>query len=209
MIRNMIEAATWAPSGSNRQPWRFIVLRDAEVKRRLADDVRRVVTSLADAVQPGLAGDFEAYSRHFLHFEQAPVLLLVLCRTESTMATLFRENTSARARMGALESDAAVISVAMATQNLLLTATEQGLASCVMTGPLVAEDAFDQALDVPTGWRILCMVCVGYPGESPVPGRRKAVDQVIVPLHHIARGGDAWAVVPEQPVPWVPPDGTD
>ena len=34
-IEKMIEAARWAPSGANGQPWEFIIVRDAHVKRRL------------------------------------------------------------------------------------------------------------------------------------------------------------------------------
>jgi nitroreductase len=34
-IETILSAATRAPNGGNRQPWRFIVIRDAEIKRRL------------------------------------------------------------------------------------------------------------------------------------------------------------------------------
>lgn len=37
LIAKVIEAAIWAPSSKNSQPWEFIVIRDAEIKRRLAE----------------------------------------------------------------------------------------------------------------------------------------------------------------------------
>ncbi|RLI37815.1 nitroreductase [Candidatus Bathyarchaeota archaeon] len=37
VLRRVLEAARIAPSGSNRQPWKFIVVRDEEVKRRLVE----------------------------------------------------------------------------------------------------------------------------------------------------------------------------
>ncbi len=37
LIREVLEAAGWAPSAHNAQPWRFIVLSDPQVKRRLAE----------------------------------------------------------------------------------------------------------------------------------------------------------------------------
>ena len=37
LIHRLIEAATKAPSGANRQPWRFLVIRPEETKRRIAD----------------------------------------------------------------------------------------------------------------------------------------------------------------------------
>lgn len=36
VIRKIIEAGTWAPSGMNNQPWRFAVVADADVKRKMA-----------------------------------------------------------------------------------------------------------------------------------------------------------------------------
>ena len=41
MIRRLIEAATKAPSGTNRQPWKFLVIKNAETKRRIAEYYRR------------------------------------------------------------------------------------------------------------------------------------------------------------------------
>ena len=35
VLRRVLNAATWAPSGGNRQPWRVVVVRDAETKQRL------------------------------------------------------------------------------------------------------------------------------------------------------------------------------
>src|SRR5436190_18469290 len=35
LLRKVLTAATWAPSGGNRQPWRFLVVRDAERKQQL------------------------------------------------------------------------------------------------------------------------------------------------------------------------------
>ncbi len=37
LIRNLIEAATKAPSGANRQPWRFVVVRDASARAKIAE----------------------------------------------------------------------------------------------------------------------------------------------------------------------------
>ena len=36
-IRRLLEAARWAPSARNMQPWRFVVVRDQDMVRRLAD----------------------------------------------------------------------------------------------------------------------------------------------------------------------------
>jgi nitroreductase len=138
------------------------------------------IDEAAVSALPGYERDYRSYCRNFLHFEQAPVLLLALFRSEATLAALFREDSPAHARMTALEQEGAVISVAMAVQNLLLSAADQGLGACVMTGPLIAAESLERLLSVPDGWKILCMVGVGYPDESPGPIRKKTVEQVVI-----------------------------
>jgi nitroreductase len=96
------------------------------------------------------------------------------------MAGMFREGSDGHTAMRALELESASISVAMAVQNLLLSATEQGLGTCVMTGPLIASGAIDRIVQVPDGWKILCIVPVGYPDETPDPTSRKSVDRVLI-----------------------------
>ena len=41
LIHRLIESATKAPSGSNRQGWKFLVIRDADLKRRIGEYYNR------------------------------------------------------------------------------------------------------------------------------------------------------------------------
>jgi nitroreductase len=56
VVRQIIEAATWAPSGSNRQPWHFIVIRDDGVKRRLGEIYREGMVATGGAKAPATCG---------------------------------------------------------------------------------------------------------------------------------------------------------
>ncbi len=40
LVHKLIEAGTKAPSGGNRQPWKFLVIRDVELKRRIGEYYR-------------------------------------------------------------------------------------------------------------------------------------------------------------------------
>jgi nitroreductase len=89
-----VDAAIRAPSGGNAQSWRFIVVRDSEVKRRLAKEVRKGTgwkitvdeRRIEAARRAGdITGEEEARARRGLavfealgkHFEQIPVLICV------------------------------------------------------------------------------------------------------------------------------------
>lgn len=180
-LRQMLEAAICAPSGSNRQPWRFQIITNPVVRDRLISCTQAAIADVAKDVQPGFADNFVGYSKYFLNFGQAPMLIAVLYKSEPMLASLFKEGTDSSNRMQALEMKSSVMSVSMAVQNLLLAATELGLGTCVMTGPLIAADAFAHILSVPEGWELLCLVSVGYSDEEAQPLRKKTVEHVVLP----------------------------
>ena len=71
------------------------------------------------------------------------------------------------------------LSAAMAVQNLLLAAHALGLGSCVLTAPLIVQEAVLGDLNLPAGYDVTCLVALGYPGESPPQPRRKSIEQIM------------------------------
>jgi nitroreductase len=173
-IEQLIEAARWAPSGHNRQPWRFIVLEDGEQIQALA---RAVARGLADKLKalPMAAASFAAEFEHYAtFFARAPVLLIVLHRHPVSIAAELLQGVANTALVSGEP-----LSTAMAVQNLLLLAHALGLGTCVLTAPLVAQPAINATLSLPAGYDITCFVAVGYPGESPPAPRRKSLEQIV------------------------------
>jgi nitroreductase len=128
-ILTLLEAARWAPSSGNEQPWRFLVFdgRDG--------------AALEQARSCLVEGN--AWAR------KAPLLLLsVSCETFTRNG---KPNGLARHDLG------------LATENLLLQATDLGLAVHPMAGfdAVKARDLFR----VPEGFTPAAMIAVGYPGS--------------------------------------------
>lgn len=179
-IHSLLEAAVCAPSASNRQPWRFMAINEAGMRKQMGAITREAIACAQEDLLPEFEEAFLEYAQHFLLIEDAPTVIVVLHKEETTLSALFKEHSLSSQRMVALEKKSAVMSVSMAVQNLLLSATEQGLGSCVMTGPLLASEALSDYLGVPEGWALLCLVCVGYPDETPQPLRKKTIEHVMV-----------------------------
>jgi nitroreductase len=173
-VERLIEAAAWAPSNHNRQPWRFLVVDDRAAIGRMAEAVgRRLADRLAalPAVAAGFAGDL---AHHATVFGGAPVLI----------AALHRGPVAVAARLLAGLPEPALVSgeplsVAMAVQNLLLAAHVLGLGACVLTAPLLVPEALVEHLRWPPGYTLTCMIALGYPAEQPEPPRRKTLAQVV------------------------------
>ncbi len=158
VIETVLTAATWAASAHNRQPWRFCVVQSTEQKERLAramgDRLRRDLE--ADGVAAAvIAADTE---RSYSRITSAPVLI-ALCLSLADM------DRYPDVQRNEKEWVMAVQSTAMAGQNLLLAAHDQGLGACWMCAPLFCPDVVSAALTLPEDWQPQALITLGYPAE--------------------------------------------
>lgn len=163
-VEQLLEAATWAPSAHNRQPWRFAISQEAGTKRRLAREMgallRRDLT--ADGVASAV---IEAdVQRSYQRISGAP-LLIVLCVSMRDMDVYTDEERRAHERTMAQQS------VAMAGQNMLLMASSLGLGACWVCAPLFCQGLVRAVLDLPEDWQPQGMITLGYATEQRQRGR--------------------------------------
>ncbi len=158
-ITRLFEAATWAPSAHNRQPWRFAVLTEWAAKDRLARAMgnRLRADRTADGDDPA---DIERdVARSYARLTGAPVLIIVCL----SMADMDRYPDAQRTRN---EWVMAAQSVAMAAQNLLLLAQAEGLAACWVCAPLFAPELARDTLGLPEDWEAQGLITLGKAGEE-------------------------------------------
>jgi nitroreductase len=181
LLETLLEAAITAPSASNKQPWRFLVVTSADRIARMAAEVREAVERIARHVEPASAPAFRAYGDYFTRFESAPVVIVALHRALTLLTHLAQPTlpSADRARIAAMERDSGLMGTAMALENLLLAAPALGLGASGMTGPLVAVDRIRALLEVPESWEVAALVPVGFPAEEPVTTERKGLAAVV------------------------------
>lgn len=136
-IKEILLAAMVAPSGCNRRPWNFVVVKDAAAKKVLA--------------QSGPWADF---------VNDASVVIAVI--GDEQKSWLWLEDCS------------------LAAGQIYLEAANQGLGACwahIRGGKTVqkqdAEDFVRKVLGIPKTKRVLCLMAIGYPAESPSPYSEK------------------------------------
>lgn len=192
-LRAILFAATRAPSGSNRQPYRFITLTDSpkaqEAKRLIGGAARRLWSAkrendgydsgsgVADnSPKARMAASMQSYVDHF---ERVPVLIL-------PCLVRYRAPSSAE---GA--------SVYPSCQNILLAARALGYGG-VLTGFNGFVDAeLRELLGIPEGVFIAATITLGRPQGSHGPVRRRPIGELVY--------GDTWG---ESPTWAVDPPGT-
>ncbi len=176
VLERVIEAASWAPTGGNVQPWRVIAVRDRELVRRLGDlySVRWFAYSKAHIAQ--LEGAPEALRKRTLgmvesgdylaeHFADTPVVL-VFCFNPKMMVITDLAQDRVSVVGGA--------SIYTAVENALLACRAEGL-GCVLTTLLCeAEPEVRALLEIPQPWATAAAVPIGYPlrgGHGPLSRR--------------------------------------
>ncbi len=172
LIEELLEAATWAPSSHNRQPWRFCVVEDARTRDSLADNMADAWR--ADLLADGMDGaevDKRVESRR-LRLRGAPVVVVpCLCMAEM--------DGYPDAHRSLAERTMGIQSVALASQNLLLAAHAAGLGACWMCAALFVPDLIREHLELPTDWEPQALITIGYPAESRSSQRAPLGQKVI------------------------------
>jgi nitroreductase len=190
-LARILFAASRAPSGSNRQGFRFVVLRDGERARQAKGLMGTVARDIwqakrrADGYDEGSGvdpsspkGRMAATMEQFVaDYEQIPVVVLV---------------TSIRHRSGPEETIGA--SVYPACQNLLLAARALGYGATMMTWHRAVESELREVLGIPDDVFLAAVVALGVPEGHQGPVRR-------APLRHLVYDGSwgheaEWAVDP-------------
>jgi nitroreductase len=182
VLDRVLQAAAWAPSGGNRQPWRIVLVTDPEPKAalgklyaqswgRYAEVYKSHMRDADDAAKARelrtlAAGDFLA-----AHFHETPAIA-IFCFNPKNMAI-----TDAKLDRVSVVGGG---SVYPAVQNLLLACRAEGL-GCVLTTLLCEHEAkVREILGIPDPWYTAAAVPIGYPvGKGYGPTRRRAVKDLV------------------------------
>jgi nitroreductase len=141
-LMRILEAGRLAPSAGNIQPWHFIVVRDFEKRKKLA----------------------EARWAKFL--AESPIVI-VGCGDQKASPRWF------------------MVDVAIAMQNMVLTAVSEGLGTCWVGS--FNEDEVRRMLKIPDNYRIVALLAIGYPREKfdltekalHLIRRRKKIEEIV------------------------------
>ena len=159
-LHSILDAARQAPNGANRQPWHFIVLRDANARMRFGEIYR--VAWWAKRNDEGFFKPDDIPDRYKLamgladNIGEVPAIILV-CTTSP----------------GGRES------VIPATQNLLLAARALGIGGTITSLHATVEDDVKELLGLPDGAGVVYCVPLGYPQGNFGPVTRNPLDEIV------------------------------
>ncbi|WP_436520255.1 nitroreductase family protein [Actinoplanes sp. HUAS TT8] len=173
IVRAILDAAIRGPSGGNSQPWAWIVVRDPEIKKQIADWYRegwhRHYGSRRDEILnapedgPMSKRSFLAADHLAAHIEEAPVWIVPV---------IIGAAKSSNPRLGS--------SIYGAVQQLILAARAYGLGSTLTTLHIGHEDDVRNLLGLPENALTMAIVPLGYPSKGRwAEPKRRPLDEVV------------------------------
>ena len=182
-IEKILEAARYAQSGGNAQPWEFIVVKDSETKkgitRLIAEghgynwEIER--TRVEELRHPAYRGEGR-HGEPTVTFGDAPVFIVVLGDPRRTQATVLAAHFNLH-EGGPFAHF--LKNIGNATQILNLAAAACGLGTQWVTVSAAIEPRLKMLLDVPWELAIHTIIPVGYPDYTPAPSYRRELDEIV------------------------------
>jgi nitroreductase len=156
LVKQVLTAAIHAPSGSNTQPWHFIVIRDQAVKNAISEvyeEARATYRSRSSSA----SGDRQPLSA-------APVLIVACVNTPASGRAGFQTGAS----------------IYPSVQNLMLAARAIGLGTVLTTLHRRRKDRIHAILGIPDHIESAAIIPLGWPDREYGPNRRPPVEQFVM-----------------------------
>jgi len=174
IIKSMIDSAIRAPSGSNRQDWRFVAVTDQEVRTQLANIYRETwdyyvksfYNSSSDLGASNLKDKEQIESVRRIsnsaswlaeNYDKVPLLVLAFSRNDPTGSSIYP-----------------------AIWSLMLAARSHGIGTCLTTVMSFKTEEVYEVIDIPAdkGWALNATITAGYPLGKWGVAERKPVEEV-------------------------------
>jgi len=150
VLERCLEAARWAPSACNQQPWRFIVVKERGLRERIC----------SEGFLPGLPMPWA---------KQAPVII-VLCSKKSLVTHFLAPLFSG--------INYHLLDLGIAGEHLVLEAQAQGLGSCWIGW--IQPKKLRKMLKLPFDLTPVALITLGYPQAITPPGKRLAMNEIVI-----------------------------
>ena len=170
-VAKIIEAARWAPSGANTQPWEFIVIQDQRVKISII----KIINALRKPDKNNLTNP-GSDEQEPPAITKAPVFIMVLGDMRSRIGLPGKAGQDDRKWESVLTS-----SLASAFLYLHLAARSMGLSSQWQSGVERPEagPALRKLLGIPHFMKIYDMIVIGYPDMVPAEKRMRNIKEMV------------------------------
>lgn len=155
ILRDIVKESTMAPSSGNRQPWKFIIVNNKDMMKRISDESKKNLLKRIEESPEDYIKRYENALRNesFNVFYNAPAIIIV---------------------GGSKKYSNLLIDCALCVSYIMNCAVERGLGTCwINLGSDIRDPALCGELGITEDIRIVAPVIVGYPANIPPAPKRE------------------------------------
>ena len=174
-IRLLLESARLAPSGTNTQPWRFIVVKDDDTKRELQEAAHNQRHIKSAPVIIVCCADLKAFKEFPERVDELIESGALPERTREVFIPYLKKGMSTVTKDALMIAAAA--NVAIAVEHIVLQAVEIGLGTCWVRW--YEDNKIKEILDIPKHVEVMALLPVGVPDEEPSQRPRQELNKIV------------------------------
>ncbi len=174
IIKELLEAARLAPSGTNIQPWRFLAVTSQEMRKKLAACTFHLNFIAEAPLTMVCCADLQALEARKQRIKE----LVVAGAFEGTELekVSFSEYQQKSRQNDAFNLAYVNLNVAIAIEHMVLRAVELGLGSCWTM--MFSQKKVKELLDLPDSFHVVALVPIGYPDQQPKQRPRLSLEEI-------------------------------
>jgi nitroreductase len=177
-LDRILEAARQAPSGENAQPWRFIVVREADTRKKLGaiaggSSGRRFTAEYATKKMQERFSNLEDEAKKKAAFEKL---------TSGKVSAFLADAPVDLIIVGKKDVWDLPFDTSAAIENILLMATGLNLGACWVIAPCIDirdEERIKDLLSIPEGFKAISIISIGHPARPHRPRPRLALREIV------------------------------
>jgi len=174
-IRLLLESARLAPSGTNTQPWRFIVIKDNDTKKKLQEAAHNQRHIGRAPVIIVCCADLKAFKEFPERVDELIESGALPERTREVFIPYLKKGMDTVTKDALMVAAAA--NVAIAVEHIVLQAVEIGLGTCWVRW--YEDNKVKEILDIPEHVEVMALLPIGVPDEDPSRRPRLELDQLV------------------------------
>lgn len=180
-IEEMLHAASYAPSGKNKQNWHYVIIKDRTLIENIAKAIERVHDDIVAKVNDAeKTKDMTRFLKYYTIFRSAPVLVVAYVgpyeqkEIELLNAIGMKDQADRVTRM-----HSGLQNVAASLENFMLAAATLGYGTCWMTGPCFASLEIETLIPFhKEGYELMAITPLGIPEKEGTSPERKPVRDI-------------------------------
>lgn len=181
-IEKIINAGRLAPSATNSQNWKFVVIKNKEIIEKMKNAVITEYDNLIKLCNDKeIANKINGYKNYSTFFTNAPILIAIVeIERHSFITEIMNKLNFPLEKIKHLRPDSSLLSMGAAIENMSLAAHALGYGSCWMVAPIIGSEEFSHLLTLNNNEHVISLLPIGIPLQSEtLPPAKKSLQEVM------------------------------